>query len=711
MKDFVKYVKDKIPQLKLFESDIKFEYRHLMDQKITDEFNYENGKITPCDTDIKRRILYLDTEMISDKLPDWKDPTAQIVCISCYDSYTKEYRNFSIKEQTELSMLMEFRNYVNENSFDVWTAWNIEFDVPYIMARMNKLKSYSTDLLSPIRSTYLFEGFSPLKGSYPIYRIKGVSTIDSLAAYKKYSMPSGSLPSYSLKNIYKLETGKTYQDLGLKIKDSWKKDPDQVIEYCENDVRAIVEIDEKTNLLNLFFSYVGLTGVPLEKTNSSEAIIENWILRYCDKIVPDKKTGENYKYKTEKGLKGGYVRDVTYGLHGMTAVCDVASMYPSFITAYNISPETYEGENIIPNTEFSFKSGENGIIKDLVLNFQTLRKKSKADKLRCIQDYGFNSNEYRVSNSRDAAVKGVVNSLYGVLGSPSFKLFHLECAASITYLGRTLVKRLVDKIEKDKGTVVFVDTDSVNMRCISIDDAKDQMKKIDGWIDEITNSWGVEKGSIVMELEKVMSKIFFTAKEEKKNVWRGVKKSYACHVVWAEGQDRDEIVIKGFSTKRSDASSFVTKVMEKFFKVLLKDGKEKAVEYVVGVAKDYENIPIKDLAMPRKINKEIPENKSPYIRGRNYMIKNYDFVFDTESSVHLIYIKPDEKNNIDCIAIQPQHRIPKSIVPDKFLMFSKNTSNKFSGLFHALGYDYHNLIEMDVMKAESEGFKPLSQFF
>ena len=145
-------------------------------------------------------------------------------------------------------------------------------------------------------------------------------------------------------------------------------------------------------------------------------------------------------------------------------------------------------------------------------------------------------------------------------------LFHLECAASITYLGRTLVKRLVDKIEKDKGTVVFVDTDSVNMRCISIDDAKDQMKKIDGWIDEITNSWGVEKGSIVMELEKVMSKIFFTAKEEKKNVWRGVKKSYACHVVWAEGQDRDEIVIKGFSTKRSDASSFVTKVMEKFLK-------------------------------------------------------------------------------------------------------------------------------------------------
>jgi len=71
------------------------------------------------------------------------------------------------------------------------------------------------------------------------------------------------------------------------------------------------------------------------------------------------------------------------------------------------------------------------------------------------------ADERLVADKKQYAIKIILNSIYGAMGFPFFRLFVPECADAITFFGRKALKFAMDKLGV-YGTVLYGDTDSCN---------------------------------------------------------------------------------------------------------------------------------------------------------------------------------------------------------------------------------------------------------
>ncbi|MFN8544106.1 MAG: DNA polymerase domain-containing protein [Candidatus Binatia bacterium] len=120
-------------------------------------------------------------------------------------------------------------------------------------------------------------------------------------------------------------------------------------------------------------------------------------------------------------ISGGLVLDAKPGLYCNILVYDFKSLYPSLIRTFNIDPLTYLPEGAAPARVIrtpsgaSFRADEPGILPALVARLAEERAQARA--------------------AGDAvgaqAVKILMNSLFGVLGSPASRLFSPAVANAI----------------------------------------------------------------------------------------------------------------------------------------------------------------------------------------------------------------------------------------------------------------------------------------
>ena len=129
-----------------------------------------------------------------------------------------------------------------------------------------------------------------------------------------------------------------YNMLDLEIKQTaW----DTYCSYNIRDVELVDMLDDKLKLMELVYAMAFDAKVNFQDTFTTvrawDVIIHNYLMER-NIVVPQIKVPE-----FNRGILGGYVKDVQTGMHKWVMSFDLASLYPHIIMQYNISPETFAG--------------------------------------------------------------------------------------------------------------------------------------------------------------------------------------------------------------------------------------------------------------------------------------------------------------------------------------------------------------------------------
>src|SRR5690606_2950661 len=147
--------------------------------------------------------------------------------------------------------------------------------------------------------------------------------------------------------------------------------------------------------------------------------------------------------------QGGYVLEPRTGLHENVWVLDFKSLYPSIIRTFNIDPLSYvpepaPGEDLIETAAASFRR-QPGILPRMLDELFPRREAAR-----------------RAGNAVAAnAIKILMNSLYGVLGTPACRFSNPALANAITGMGREMLLWSKQWFEAAGYEVLYGDTDSL----------------------------------------------------------------------------------------------------------------------------------------------------------------------------------------------------------------------------------------------------------
>jgi DNA polymerase elongation subunit (family B) len=262
--------------------------------------------------------------------------------------------------------------------FDKWfkkmpliTGWNFTgFDWKFLMNRAKRIG------IDPSRCSIN----GNMKGDDLIPQHKIV--VDYLDLYKRWDRV------IKIKENNKLDTV-AYAALGVsKVKyngtfmDLYNTDFETYAYYNAADTFLVYLIDKKLKTLQTFLMLGNVTRV-----EALRAISPIWM---TEAIV----TREFYKRKRvvaeiKKGVKtasfeGAYVKQPEPGMHEWIATFDFASLYPSTMRQWNISPESYKGKNVdvkdgwIKTASGSvFDNSEDSIMRTILTDYYGRRKESK----------------------------------------------------------------------------------------------------------------------------------------------------------------------------------------------------------------------------------------------------------------------------------------------------------------------------------------------
>ena len=133
-------------------------------------------------------------------------------------------------------------------------------------------------------------------------------------------------------------------------------------------------------------------------------------------------------------FEGGLTQGMA-GLHRNVSKVDVSSLYPTLMLAYGISSRKDPDLKML------------GVLRYLLKERLQLKRLAQTGDLEAQQKQG--------------ALKIMINSAFGFLGTGGVGFNDFEAAALITAYGRAIAKRMIYAIEAAGGTVAGVDTDGV----------------------------------------------------------------------------------------------------------------------------------------------------------------------------------------------------------------------------------------------------------
>ncbi len=456
-----------------YEADILFPNRLLIDKDIkggvsVPERRLDDGtiqiphqEVAPAEVNANLRVNTFDIE-VNDRNGFPEDGEEPIICLTSHDSYRDEYvvwhavadeglgkrpdalpnydflgEDGDVEVRTfdeEAEMLDAFLTYIEETDPDILTGWNFEdFDAPYFLDRLEEVDKRTDLNLDYNRISRLGEVW---RGGWGGPDIKGRVVFDLLYAYKRTQFTE--LESYRLDAVGELELDAGKERYSGDIGDLWEEDPERLLEYNLRDVELCVEIDRKQDIIAFWDEVRTFVGCKLEDAPTPGDTVDIYVLHkvHGEFALPSKGKQESEDYE------GGAVFDPITGVKENVTVLDLKSLYPMCMVTINASPETkvdperYDGEMFRAPNGTHFQQEPDGMIREMVDELLTEREEKKS--LRNSHDPG--SSEYEQFDRQQAAVKVIMNSLYGVLGWDRFRLYDKEMGAAVTATGRKVIE-------------------------------------------------------------------------------------------------------------------------------------------------------------------------------------------------------------------------------------------------------------------------------
>lgn len=322
----------------------------------------------------ERKAIVLGLEdMAPDKIKKINDDTNEYFKDFDQD-WEFKYHKFNTEYDMVYTFLMKFLP-----KFPMMTGWNfINYDWQYIVNRCKRLQIDVTE----IGMTKKVDR----NDSRPLH----IGILDYMQLYDKYDRSVKVKESNSLDyvsgqvlNVKKIKYTGSLQDL---YRDNFVK----YIYYNVVDSVLVYYIDQKLKSMEVLLTLANITQMPLYKAASPVAVTES--------IMARKLAEQGMRIGTEKredGEKdgqyvGAYVKEPILGFYEGVSAFDFASLYPSIMRQFNISPDSYveqvykteipkrrEDTNVIVCDNGVVYSKEDSILKKILSDLYAQRKEYK----------------------------------------------------------------------------------------------------------------------------------------------------------------------------------------------------------------------------------------------------------------------------------------------------------------------------------------------
>jgi DNA polymerase-2 len=368
--------------------------------------------------------------------------------------------------------------------------------------------------------------------------------IDGIEALKSATW---NFPSFSLEHVAQtlLGEGKAIDnpyDRMTEIQRRFDEDKPALARYNLKDCELVTRIFEKTELTAFLLERASVTGLAADRSGGSVAAFEHLYMPMMHRrgyVAPNlgDVVGEN--------SPGGYVMDSRSGLYDSVLVLDYKSLYPSIIRTFLIDPVgLVEGAG-------------NADAKATVPGFRGARFARDKHCLPAIVTQIWQGREAakRARNQPlSQALKIIMNSFYGVLGSSGCRFFDPRLASSITLRGQEIMHRTRELIEAQGYPVIYGDTDSTFVWLKQAHTDEEAARIGSALVDQINQWWerqlreefGLDSA---LELEVDTHFLRFLMPTIRGSD-EGSKKRYAGLVAKPDGSE--EVIFRGLESVRSD---------------------------------------------------------------------------------------------------------------------------------------------------------------
>ena len=434
-----------------FEGDVKPHDRFLMERFVTGSlilegrFRQRDGyreitspRIKTSSFNTRLSMLVLDIETLG-----FDGPLLSIAVAGHGGEHVWVRGDSSVPD--EAALLRRFLAHVAEVDPDVLAGWNVvEFDLLYLEQKAASLRIPFALGRGGERATVL----RPRSPQQPhIARVGGRVVLDGIAMLRAATF---SFESFRLDDVARelLGRGKKideHADPVAEIERLFNEDRDGLAAYNLEDCRLALEIFDHADLVGFAMERQALTGLPLDRQGGSAAAFDNLYLPRLHRagyVAPD--VGDARDFSPSPG---GWVMDSVPGLYDNVLVLDFKSLYPSIIRTFAVDPLglANPGDEPIPGFEGATFAREGHILPGIIEALWSARQEAKA----------------RKDAARSRAIKILMNSFYGVLGSPGCRFFDQRLASSITLRGHEIIQRSREWIEARGLKVIYGDTDSL----------------------------------------------------------------------------------------------------------------------------------------------------------------------------------------------------------------------------------------------------------
>src|SRR4029453_14685904 len=407
---------------------------------------YPNGDLRPAEWTPRLRVLSCDLETSPDGRRLYSIAAAGTGGERVWMVHRTAVSNAEVVAD-ERALLERFLAHVRAADADVLTGWNVcDFDLAVLLAACRRAGLRCTLGRSDGEPHLQRDQNSP-RESRAI--VGGRVVLDGLALMRSAWVR---LDDYRLETAARTLLGKGKLLAGIaQMEAAYYGDPARLSRYNLEDARLVLELLAHTGLVELTVRRSLLTGMQLDRVGAQIAAVDSLYLRALrarGRVAPP---ADSARGVDGAAITGGLVLDSRPGLYRNVLVFDFKSLYPSLIRTFNIDPLTHvpapgpDDAVIRSPGGAAFRRDEPGILPELVARLWDERTAARA--------------------SGDAtgaqAIKILMNSLFGVLGSPASRLFSPAVANAITLAGQHVIRLAADAVQRRGHQVIYGDTDSL----------------------------------------------------------------------------------------------------------------------------------------------------------------------------------------------------------------------------------------------------------
>ena len=697
------------------------------------------------------KVFTIDIETSTENgFPDIKSANEEILLITVKELSTKRIITFGSKTyvnpredviyvncKDEQNLLTQFLEFWSKSHPDVITGWNTDFfDMPYLIRRIEReLGDGESNKLSPWG--YVNERKTFIKGNEEIhYDIVGIAQLDYLELYKKYTYSKQE--SYRLDYIAEQELGdKKKVNPGDSFKDFYTNHWQQFVDYNIQDVELVDRLEDKMRLIELHLTMAYNAKINFEDVYSQVRMWDTIIYNHLRKkgiVVPAKShSGKDAQFE------GAYVKDPIIGLHKWMASFDLNSLYPHLIMQYNISPETLTSEKISVSVDkllnkeidttyvkqrdlaltangWTYTKEFKGFMPELMEQMYKNRSKFKKQMLKVEQEYQNDKTKVHLLkdisrlNNLQMAMKIALNSAYGAMGNQYFRYFDIRMAEGITLSGQLSIRWMANKLNafmnktlktENKDYVVAIDTDSIYLTLETLventcEGKTDEQKIkfmdkvcedvfqpfIDSGYQELADYMNAYSQKMQMKREVLADKGIWTA-----------KKRYILNVHNSEGVQyaKPKIKVMGLEMVKSSTPAVIRDKLRDSIEVILKGNQADLQNYILEYRKEFEKLPVEEIAFPRGVNGMKQYAGSPiyskgtpiHVRGallfNHYtkklgLDKKYQPIRDGDK-IRFVYVKKPNPFQEDVIAFSQE--LPPEFALHSYIDYDKQFEKVF----------------------------------